>query len=273
LKLQSNGIVDVVPIKRTDWLKVASGIGSIDYWQNRCKPEVLFKFYFEEVDKKVKKLRQQYGKPVILIGHSAGGWLARAMLSNGEWINSEDYSNSSSDLVIGLVTLGTPHSPPCNGVRDMTGGCLKFVDSNYPGSFLQKKSIFYVTVSGKAVQGNATALKGSSALFASKSYLQLTGNSQNNGNEVGDGVVPTSISHLKGAVQVTLANVYHSINAPNNYWYGGPEVVKQWFPQVALCLDKTVEDRDEKNKNKIFQSFRNFKYHFDLKKFTNTILS
>jgi pimeloyl-ACP methyl ester carboxylesterase len=52
---------------------------------------------------------------VVLVGHSAGGWLARAVLADGTWMagnSAETSSTDSSDLVCGLVTLGAPHFPP-----------------------------------------------------------------------------------------------------------------------------------------------------------------
>ena len=52
-------------------------------------------------------------------------------------------------------------------------------------------------------------------------------------NFAGDGVVPYDYSHLDGAVQVTLDDVYHSISAPDFYWYGGKKVIDKWLPVVA----------------------------------------
>ena len=55
---------------------------------------------------------------------------------------------------------------------------------------------------------------------------------------IGDGIVSVDYAHLPGAVQLTLDGVFHSINAPNDYWYGGEAVVDKWIPAVKLMLLK-----------------------------------
>ena len=237
--LLSKGIqnVEVVPIKRQNWLIIAKGLWNIDFWASRCKPEILFDFYFRSVHKKVSDVKQQTGKPVVLICHSAGGWLARALLADGLWRGSND-GIISSDLVAGIVTLGSPHFPPFPGTSDMTRGAIAYVDSMYPGAYLKnKQGIFYITVAGTAVSGDSSAPKHSPENFAARSYLQVTGNSANKGEELGDGVVPISSAHLEGAQQITLEGCWHSINAPGNQWYGQPAMVDLWLPQVFKCLD------------------------------------
>ena len=53
---------------------------------------------------------------VIYVGHSAGGWLARAALGDGTPESSLARLNAAED-VCGLVTLGTPHLPPPEGAE------------------------------------------------------------------------------------------------------------------------------------------------------------
>lgn len=66
---------------------------------------------------------------VHLIGHSAGGWLARAFLADLLGPGS-----TASSPIATLVTLGTPHVPPCHSsARDMTGGALRWVNQHWPG--------------------------------------------------------------------------------------------------------------------------------------------
>lgn len=55
----------------------------------------------------------------------------------------------------------------------------------------------------------------------------------------GDGIVSVDYAHLPGAVQLTLDGVFHSINAPNDYWYGGEAVIDKWMPIVKLALLKS----------------------------------
>ena len=106
--------------------------------------------------------------------------------------------------------------------------------------------------------GDANGAKGSIEKFASGSYIQVSGKKQQqpigeNEEEVGDGVVPLSAAHLPGALQITIANSYHSIQAPGNLWYGGAdEIVDQWYPAVM----QSIEDaRKDKTKRPLFPKF------------------
>ena len=262
--LQSRGIknVFVVPIRRTDWLNILWGIFKPDFWRGECRPLDLFRFYCNQVDVTVRHARMSTGNPVILVGHSAGGWLGRAILSDGFWmkdIDNNDHGNQtrSTELVAGLVSLGSPHYPPVANASDMTRGAIRHVDFHYPGAFLsgsiKKEStdrIFYVTVGGAAVLGNSTADRGSASKFAANSYLQVTGNSWNRGEEIGDGVVPLSASHLEGALQITIPEAWHSIQAPGDMWYGGDALIDKWLQPTLQCIDDYVS-----SKNRSFSQF------------------
>ena len=247
--------VEIVPIVRNDWLKIISGVFTIDFWKSQCKPTTLFGFYCKAVDAKVRQIYRDTGKPVVLVGHSAGGWLARALLANGTWAEPNQNSSSadlnldyieSSKLVMGLITLGSPHYPPQEGFPDMTRGALQYVSRNFPGAFLYNSphNIFYMTVAGTAVKGNHTAEKGTTTKFASDSYLQVTGDRNNMGNELGDGIVPLKSAHLDDALQITLSNAWHSIQAPENMWYGGNMlIINQWLPQALKLIEETAMTR------------------------------
>eukprot|EP01035_Chromulina_nebulosa_P003527 gene3527-4812_t len=109
--LQSRGIknIFVVPVKRYSWLNILFGVFTLEFWRSECRPLNLFRFYCNMVDETVRQAHSETGKPVILIGHSAGGWLARAVLSNGFWLKDIDENIMgeanhvrSSDLVLGV---------------------------------------------------------------------------------------------------------------------------------------------------------------------------
>jgi pimeloyl-ACP methyl ester carboxylesterase len=240
--LTSRGFeVDVVPIKRVQWLNILSAVASVDFWKSTCKPSNLFSFYFKAVDKSVREMNERSPQPIILLGHSAGGWLARGILGDGAWASS---STPSSDLVAGLVTLGAPHLPPVEGAPDMTRGALRYVDTSFPGAYLSAgkgRNIFYVTVAGTAVFGDRVAPEGSINRFASNSYQQVTGSGPDSDEVVGDGVVPLSHAHLTGAEQITLQDCFHSIQSDS--WYGGDGVIDRWLPQTLSALERTLELR------------------------------
>ena len=219
--------VDVLPIKRSDWLKLlpAAASNPFAFAKGDIRPDQLYQFYIQELRMMVNdKVSSSPNTPVVLIGHSAGGWLARDYMADGSTLPLE---------VVGLVTLGTPHSSPETGKvsDDATRGALRFVDENYPGAFLQSSGVVYVSVGGTAVPANETAVKGDPAFFANDAYLAVSGVKVD--QRKGDGVVPLAYTLLQGSTKVVIEGAYHSIQAPNNFWYGGPRGVKKWLP-VAL---------------------------------------
>lgn len=72
---------------------------------------------------------------VILVGHSAGGWLGRAFMADPMYFESpSEDPGAPHQGVAHLVTLGTPHiAPAAELARDMTGGALSWVNRTYPG--------------------------------------------------------------------------------------------------------------------------------------------
>ena len=258
-----------VPVKRGDWIKVAGGLLDIpDFYTGNAKPTGRgYGWYLERLKETVDlAYEQQEGdtkEKVLVIGHSAGGWLARAALSNGEWsgFDENDASNSvvrTSDRVRCLVTMGAIHKVPEDESTCVTRGALKYTDENYPGAFLKDEGINYVSIGGAAIVGDDSKddkrtqqspddLKGSgdaddlykvrgegnSNRVAFTSYKAVAGT----GNLIGDGVVPLEWTQLEGSKQIQLPDVVHSINEagttiPTDRWYGSENIIDQWLPTV-----------------------------------------
>jgi len=249
--------VRVLPVERYEWAKVIFGLlfaiifGAL--FPKAATPSgPAYSWFIDRLRAAVEEAHvQSGGDRVLLIGHSAGGWLARAMLANGEWLPSagagELPSERAADLVSGLVTLGTPHFPPPEGVPDMTQGVLKFVNDEYPAAFLADDGIAYVTVGGDAIVGDNSrqpASAGSASRVAYNSYEMVCGR----GDVRGDGVVPLSYTLLEGAAQLTLDGVLHSINEagttlPTDRWYGSEKVVDRWLPAVRTQVAHAERQR------------------------------
>jgi hypothetical protein len=91
--LSSRGItpdrIHILPVKRIDWLIVfLCGVLDIKFWRSEMAPtRASFSWYLERISKKVKRIvtdevskgRRKEDVKVVLIGHSAGGWLARCV--------------------------------------------------------------------------------------------------------------------------------------------------------------------------------------------------
>ena len=204
--LNQQGVPTVtVPLRKRDWFPTLGGRSVVPIlWQ---------------IDRTVKQTLRQYNvSRVNLIGHSAGGWIARIYLGekpydiHGDVRGSEGVWNARV-YVATLVTLGTPHISQ----ERWTKRNLDFVKDNYPGAFYP--DIRYICVAGKAVYGQRRL----GSWLAYNSYQLTCGQ----GNCWGDGITPIAAAHLEGATNLILKGVMHSPKSPG-IWYGSPEVKQAW---------------------------------------------
>lgn len=193
-----------VPLRRRDWFPTVGG---------RSMAPIL-----RLLDQTVQRVRQETGSDrVNLVGHSAGGWIARIYLGEKPYTvhvgdTEQECLWHAAPHVATLVTLGTPHVSQ----ERWTKRNLDFVKDNYPGAFYP--NVHYVCVAGKALYGDRWR-----NWFSYSSY-ELTGGC---GNCWGDSITPIEAAHLAGAENLTLEGVFHSPR-PGKRWYGSMDVVKVW---------------------------------------------
>ncbi|NEO80203.1 lipase [Moorena sp. SIO4G3] len=205
--LQQLGIAaTTVPIRQQDWFPTLGG---------RSVVPILRK-----IDQAVKQqLEKNNTSQINLIGHSAGGWIARIYLGEKPYTIHGDVTDDSVGLwnahsyISTLVTLGTPHLSQ----ERWTKRNLDFVNDNYPGAFHQ--DVHYICVAGKAIYGKRRL----GSWLAYNSYKLTCGE----GNCWGDGITPIAAAHLARATNITLDEVFHSPRR-KGLWYGSPEVREAW---------------------------------------------
>jgi len=189
----------IVPLQRRDWFPTLGG--------RPVTPIV------EQIDRTVMGVLAQSGSDKVhLIGHSAGGWIARIYLGDKPYSPAQRTWGARHQVAT-LLTLGTPHLSQ----ERWTRANLEFVNTTYPGAFYPEVS--YVCVAGKSVFGRRRW----GTWLAYNSYELTCGE----GETWGDGITPIAAAHLAGAKNLTLDNVQHSPR-PDRIWYGSPEVVEQW---------------------------------------------
>ncbi len=199
-----------VPLRPQDWIPTVGGRSMVPILRS--------------IDKTVKQVIKEYKTSKInLIGHSAGGWIARIYLGEKPYNIHNDVTETSGlwqtyPSVATLVTLGTPHVSQ----ERWTKRNLDFVKINYPGAFYP--NVKYVCVAGKAIYGERRPGK----WLAYNSYKQTCGL----GNCWGDGITPIEAAHLEGAINLTLEDVLHSPRRVG-IWYGSPSVMPAWVPHLA----------------------------------------
>jgi pimeloyl-ACP methyl ester carboxylesterase len=197
-----------VPLRRRDWLPIVGGRSVINIIQ--------------ALDATAQRVMIDYGcNRINLVGHSAGGWIARIYLGELPYdIHPSDrqrtFPRPARAHISTLLTLGTPHSSQERWTRKN----LDFVNQTYPGAFYD--DVNYVCIAGRAIEGSP------SDWFTFNSY-KLTGG---NGYVWGDGVVPVAAAHLEGARNHTLDQVFHSPRA-SQLWYGSAAIVKIWSEWLA----------------------------------------
>lgn len=72
----------VAPLPRTEWIKVARQLPTKDFLDANLSVRVTLDWYFEAIEQGLAELFAEGGDDVdvCLIGHSIGGWVARAYL-------------------------------------------------------------------------------------------------------------------------------------------------------------------------------------------------
>jgi len=224
------------PLQRFDWpIGLIPSFFSKEYITGKLKPSEALSFYLKKVDEAVSAALLELGDEaidaeLILVGHSIGGWIARAWLS--EWSES-----SIRNKVTTLITLGSPHqSPPSNSFFvkfDQTRGLLNHINLNYPGA--HESNVSYYSVIGNKVAGDLNLFYPES-LLAYFSYIFLAGD----GKVAGDGIIPIETSTLTGATDVVIEGIRHSNFVPTIaesiklpvQWYGSDDAVNKWLRYI-----------------------------------------
>jgi pimeloyl-ACP methyl ester carboxylesterase len=207
------------------------GADTVD-WFASISP-LAWSYLLRKVDPVVNRASQgsKTGK-VTLIGHSAGGLLARIFLSPEPFLGHVYRGLARVDH---LVTLGSPHY---NQRRWLHGGLMsRWVEERYPGSFFVPR-VRYTSVAGKLVRGDR---RGSlRARHAYRFYKHINGM----GKSWGDGLVPVESALLQGSEHIVLDGVSH-YNGFGGPWYGDKSVIPRWWQVLSSqqIQSKTVANR------------------------------
>jgi pimeloyl-ACP methyl ester carboxylesterase len=153
---------------------------------------------------------------ITLVGHSAGGLLARLYLSPRPFLG---HSYGGLNYVDRLITLGTPHH---DRRKLRHGGWLpRWIEKRYPGAYFAPQ-VNYASVAGKLVRGDPHGTLRERHVYAF--YKEVIGD----GDVWGDGLVPVSSALLHGSHQVTLDGVSH-FTGFGGPWYGVETIITRWW--------------------------------------------
>jgi pimeloyl-ACP methyl ester carboxylesterase len=167
------------------------------------------------------------GAPLIVVGHSAGGIVAR-LLTAPEPFAGRRFA--AAPRIGAIVTLGTPHRVSSGeGIgRRINEVASSIADELVPGAFFAPE-VGYVSVGSRAIRGHP---KGTGReRVAHLLYRSVIGRAAVPGTE-GDGLVPVVATTLNGARQLVLDRAFHGPGS-GGPWYGTDDEVDVWWP-VAL---------------------------------------
>ena len=162
-------------------------------------------------------LRHSTTGKVTLIGHSAGGVLARLYLAPEPFVGRVF---RGLDFVDHLITLGSPHY---NQQRWLHGGLMsRWIERRYPGAFFRQ--VRYTSVAGRLTRGDrrGSLLERNAYRF----YDKIAGE----GDAWGDGLIPVQAALLEGAEPIVLERVSHFVGF-GGPWYGSENVLPCWWQE------------------------------------------
>ena len=215
------GTVTIAPLHVPDWLGAAIvGFG----------PALM------RAGRTIRAARRAAGVPLIVVGHSGGGVVARLAMSA---VPLDGRCAAVADDVACLVTLGTPHALGAHHRIGQHRGldAIRFLDEHTPGAWFAPRTA-YLSVGSSRVRPDATARRGPAGRVRHGLIRWILGDRPESGS---DGLVPGASAHLDGARQVTFPDVLHGhIGGP---WYGDTAIIDRWWPIAVELWRGALEAR------------------------------
>lgn len=194
--------VYVVPTCSLDWLPAISPFGWLPL--------------LGKLQRTVRQAaRESSSRQVMLVGHSAGGVLARFLLTS-QPLFGRVYDER--ERISALITLGSPHY---NQHWQHGGMMSHWVQERSPDATASKQ-VDYLCVIGKLIQGNPQGR--AREQYAYRQYKKIGGN----GLAWGDGLIAVGAALLNGARHMVLDGVSH-FTGFGGPWYGDKEIVPLWW--------------------------------------------
>ena len=204
-------VVDIAPIWLPDWLLVTwHGQGRIVARAARAVLETK-----PHMD----------GAPLLVIGHSAGGVVARILTAE---VPFAGHRYAGTPRIGAIVTLGTPHVNVVErSIRHRSGVYpAAFAEEHVPGAWFAPR-VGYLSVASRRSPARAGAT-GRRERWLRRSYERVMPIPYPDVIE-GDGVVPLPCALLPGARQIVLGDAAHG-QGMGHPWYGSEEWVDAWWP-------------------------------------------
>ena len=162
--------------------------------------------------------------PVLVVGHSAGGLIAR-ILTATEPLPGKRFG--AVKLIGSIVTLGTPHLlSEGQGIgRRLNTVVSEVAEAAAPGA-CHSPQIGYVSVASRAIRGDPAGTGRERVAYLL--YRSVMGRAAVPGTE-GDGLVPVDSAMLAGSTRIVIDGAIHGPSATSP-WYGTDDAMDVWWP-------------------------------------------
>jgi hypothetical protein len=222
------GTCRVAPLPRTEWIKVARQLPTKEFLEAKLSVEKTLDWYFDAVENALAEIYAEEGCDVniCMIGHSIGGWVARAYLGGISGCSSA-VTNLTRERCSSFITIGTPHTSPETAFVDQTRGLLAAIAraEGCSSQALADRGIDVTCVGSSGLNGKFMTTN-IEEIVAATSYLPLLGRLGSRG----DGIVPTDLAFMESPARrveidnCTLTGVAvrhaHVLPTPWNLWDG-----------------------------------------------------
>ena len=166
------------------------------------------------------------GAPVLVVGHSAGGVVARLLTSPEPF---EGRRLGGATRMGAIVTLGTPHHVDADVAigRRLSEVATDFAERVVPGpAFAPTTGYLAVTSRYRIGRPDGDARERQ----AYRLYRRIV--TEPGGTPIeGDGLVPRRSASLAGVETIILDGIAHG-QSTHHPWYGSPEALDAWWPRA-----------------------------------------
>jgi len=184
-----------------------------------------------------RSTRASAGAPILVIGHSAGGLIAR-LLTAEQPVQGRRYADAPS--IGAIVTLGTPHAVAADSQfgRRSGGSAVRFADRVVPGA-RYAPVVGYLSVASRAIAGRSDG--SGRERTADRLYRNILPGPAGETIE-GDGLVPLRSALLAGSRHIVLDDVDHGPGS-GRPWYGADRGLDGWWDEAVSTWRDALRTR------------------------------